>query len=341
MPGEKKSVTPAEGLVLNVTNAVLIPGKKSKGGGEGASSVPYIVHARTTDGNGVPIDFPICILREKLTENATLGSTFPSDAPLEFEVHRGESSSSSISSAVHLSGYLQMDPTFDESDEDDDGAYMPGEFDYDEDQAEDEDESDVQADSQPDESEGEEFDSEDDNEDVTQIKKDGKRLPRLPPAGNVPEVDEDSEESDDEYINVSEEVEGYEIKPSKDASNKVTELVDSEADESNMSEDDEEEVLSSKKPQQRHSKREEEKGGGSSIAGHKEMSAGAKRKLSNLASAVANANPEVKKHQTPKKQQQQQQKQQMPTSKGIVATPQTTGSGKKRNRHRGKKNKSK
>ncbi len=315
VPGEKKIATPAEGLILNVTNAVLIPGKKSKGGGDGGSSVPYVVHARTTDGYGVPIDFPICILREKLTENATLGSTFPSDAPLEFEVQKGESNSNS---AVHLSGYLQMDPTFGESDEEEEyDDYMP----YEELEGH-EGESVDEEDSQPDELEGEEFDSDDDDEDVMQSKGGRKRVP----ASNVMEDDEDSEESDED---ASEEEENDVVKPSKGASKKITELVDSEASESDMSDDEEEE-----EPQQ-HAKGKGERGG--SFVGHKEMPAGAKRKLSNLASTAANANPEVKRHQTPKKQQQNQ----TPTSKGVVATPQTTGSGKKRNRHRGKKNKSK
>ncbi len=336
MPGEKKSATPAEGLILNVTNAVLIPGKKSKGGGEGGSSVPYVVHARTTDGYGAPIDFPICILREKLTENATLGSTFPSDAPLEFELHKEESINSN--SAIHLSGYLQMDPSFGESDEDEeDDDYMPfEELEGGEDEDEDESGGDKEDDSQSDELEGEEMNSEDNEKDVTQSKGGKKHLF----AGNAMEDDEDSKESDDvENDYASEEEEDDEIKPSKGVSKKVTELVDSEADESDMSEDDEEEPLSSK-PQQ-HAKGKGERGGGGggggSFVGRKEMPAGAKRKLSNLASAAANANPEVKRHQTPKKHQQHQ----TPTSKGVVATPQTTGSGKKRNRNRGKKNKSK
>ncbi len=280
VPGEKKSVIPSEGLILNLTNAVLIPEKKSKGGGEGGPSVPYVVRARTTDGNGAPINFPICILREKLTENATLGSAFPSDAPLEFEVYTWGSSSNV---AVHLSGYLQMDPTFDESDdEEEDNDYMPyGELE--------DDESDE--DSQSGEVEGEE---------------------------------EADDESDDELDNASDDEEGED---------EVTELVDNEANESEISESegDEEEVIFKS---QQHAKGK----GGGSFSGHKEMPAGAKRKLSNLASAAANANPDAKRQQTPKKQQHQHQ--QTPTSKGVVATPQSTGTGKKRNRNRGKKNKS-
>ncbi len=292
VPGEKKSVTPSEGLILNVTNAVLIPGKKSKGGGGDGSSAPYVVHARTTDGNGVPIDFPICILREKLTENATLGSTFPSDAPLEFQVHRGESSNNGT---VHLSGYLQMDPTFDESDEEeDDEDYMP----YGE----------LEEGSQSDEIEGEEFDSMEDDED-------GSRIPRLQPV--------DDEGSGDASDAESEDASGEE-----GGEDRVTELDDSEVSESeDEEEEEEEEVVSSK----HHAKGK----GGGPISGHKEMPAGAKRKLTNLASAAANANPDAKRHQTPKKQHQQ-----TPTLKGVAPTPQSSGTGKKRNRNRGKKNKS-